>query len=137
MTKPRGLVDPWREQIDPAALARVLYGRHRGKALRVKLRDLAVRVLGVPAGHGSAPEVALRNALADLRRQGYPIGSLDGPDGGVFWIGSESERREALAMLYAQRNAVLRSIALLEGADLEWHDPPGQLAMLPEGPGRP
>jgi hypothetical protein len=124
--KPSGLIAPWRDQIDLEKLAKVLYGRHRGKALRVKLRDLASRILGVPASHGSAPEVALRGALAELRRLGLPIGSLDGPGGGVFWIADEAERREALQVLFAQRTAVLRSIELLKSASLEWKPPPKQ-----------
>lgn len=127
--KPTALIAPWRDQIDLAVVARTLYDRHRGKALRVKIRDLSARILGVPASHGSAPEVALRNALAELRKMGLPIGSLDGPDGGVFWISSETERAEALAMLYAQRNAVMASIELLKGATLEWRDLPGQMQL--------
>lgn len=127
--KPTTLIAPWRAQIDLEELARVLYTRHRGKALRVKIRELSSRVLGVPASHGSAPEVALRNALAELRGKGLPIGSLDGPEGGVFWIGSEAERAEVLGMLYSQRNAVLRSIELLRGATLEWRDLPGQMRL--------
>lgn len=128
--KPRGLIDPYAEQIDPRRLARRLYDRHQGKARRIKLRDLAHSLLGIPSRHGSAPEVALRNALSQLRAQGLPIGSLDGPDGGIFWIATDEERREALRGLYAQRRALQRAIDALESAQLEWREPEGQVALI-------
>jgi hypothetical protein len=130
--KPTGLIEPWRSQIDLEKLARLLYDRYRGRALRVKIRDLATRVLGVAAGHGSAPEVALRTAIHELRSRGLPIGTLDGPDGGVFWIASEDERRDVLRMLYAQRQTLLRTIAQLQAAPLHWRPLPGQTSLLPE-----
>lgn len=128
--KPTQLIDPWREQIDLEKLARLFYERHRGRGSRVKVRDLSSRVLGVKAEHGSAPDVALRDAVKELRARGLPIGTLDGPEGGIFWIATEEERRETLQMLYAQRAAILRTIALLESAELAWRPPPGQTPLL-------
>lgn len=117
--RPNELIDPWRARIDLAGLADLLFTKYRGRARRVKLKHLGVELLGVVPDHGSGPEVALREAIGQLRDEGAPVGTEAGPDGGVWWLETEAERMAVLAQLEAQHRTVGRMIEKLRAASLE------------------
>jgi hypothetical protein len=71
VTRPGGLIDPWARRINLEDLARLLHDRHRGHDRRVKVRDLGAAILGVVPKHGSAQEVALREAVSKLGKPAY------------------------------------------------------------------
>jgi len=128
---PVELIAPYRAQLDRAALAGRLQAGHRGRAQRIKLRDLAVVCFGQTATHGSAREVALRSVLAELVQQGAAIATEPGPDGGVWWLADETERQAVLSQLALQIKALRARVTQLERARLAtWS--PAQGTLLPE-----
>lgn len=101
----------------------LLRARANGRERRMKLEFMAV-VLGFRDWqHGNATDVAIRNAVSDLVNEGCPLASEPGPDGGVWWIGNEDERRGALALLHAQVRALTQRIKHLEVASLDGWTP--------------
>jgi hypothetical protein len=130
MTRPAGLIDHWARRIRLEDLARLLFERHRDYERRVKVRDLGAALLGVVPRHGSAQEVALREAVSKLVEKCLPIGTEPGADGGVWWIASEDERRGVLVPLMGQVRALQRRIEAVQHAPLDFRLPTGQEQLL-------
>lgn len=118
MSRPSGMIDPLLDKIDLGDLAHFMFSRHRGRAKRVKTRDVAAAVLGVVARHGSAEDVSIREAIGQLVAAGCPIAGESGPDGGFFWLDSEAERQAALIPLRASLRTLQRRIDALQSASL-------------------
>lgn len=127
--KPTGMIEPYAQLLDPERIARLLYDRHRGKARRIKLKDLGIVMFGEIIKRDGAAGVALRNTVSGMIDHGVPIGSEPGPDGGYYWIATETERREVVALLRSQIYTVQRRCEAILGASLEYRAPRGQAGL--------
>lgn len=126
--RPGDLIDPIKDRINPKTVARYLYDHCRGHERRIKCEDLS-RELSGHAGRGgnNAADVAMRETLTFLVKSKLPIGSLNGPTGGFWWIDSEKDRQRVVRQLRALARSTNRKADHLESiTSFEYRDPPGQ-----------
>ena len=112
-TRPDHLLDGPRQSLDVPRLVRHLQTHCLGRQRRQKVRELCLLLFGRLAKHGAADEVVLREALHDLVRDGAPIGTEPGPDGGVWWLATVEEWRAVVATAEAQVTTLQRRLMAL------------------------
>ena len=72
----------------------------------------------------------MRERLAELVKDGLPIASEPGPEGGIWWLETEQERMAAMGPLIQQQRALSHRIDSLRTASLAYRPPRGQQTLL-------